>query len=160
MSRILIAYYSHSANTKKLAEYIRSKTGGTIFQIQPEQAYPASYNKVVEQARKEIQAGYRPALKALPGDIGEYGQTFLGTPNWWSTIAPPIATFLESCELSGKTIVPFCTHGGGGFGYIERDIAKMCPRSTILPGLAVYGGSIQDAEVSAWLNQIGVPENK
>ena len=88
-------------------------------------AYPGSYNTIVEQAKKEIQAGYRPVLKTGINYIKNYDMIFVGTPNWWSTIAPPIATFLENYNLTGKTVVPFCTHGRGGFGHIESDIATL-----------------------------------
>ncbi|HOQ51880.1 MAG TPA: flavodoxin, partial [Candidatus Atribacteria bacterium] len=116
---ILIAYYSRSGNTRKLAQLIHQKVGGTVHEIQPEIPYPASYNATVEQAKKEIQAGFRPPLKTKIEHIEAYDTIFLGSPNWWSTIAPPVATFLEENDLSGKTIIPFCTHGGGGRGRIE-----------------------------------------
>ncbi|MDI3543102.1 MAG: hypothetical protein PWP57_705, partial [Candidatus Atribacteria bacterium] len=92
---ILIAYYSRSGNTRKLAQLIHQKVGGTVHEIQPEVPYPASYNATVEQAKKEIQAGFRPPLKSRIEHIEAYDTIFIGSPNWWSTIAPPIATFLE-----------------------------------------------------------------
>jgi len=155
-SNILIVYYSRSANTQKLAKLIQQKTGGTFCEIQPEKAYPASYNAVVEQAKKEIQAGFRPALKTTVENLETYDTVFIGSPNWCSTIAPPIATFLDNYDLSGKTVVPFCTHGGGGFESIERDIKKLCPGSIVLSGLAVYGGGNAESQVSAWLKKLGI----
>ncbi|MGB4691649.1 MAG: flavodoxin [Atribacterales bacterium] len=157
---ILIAYYSRSGNTRKLAQLIHQKVGGTMHEIQPEIPYPASYNATVEQAKKEIQAGFRPPLKTKIEHIETYDTIFLGSPNWWSTIAPPVATFLEENDLSGKTIIPFCTHGGGGRGRIERDIAKLCPQSAVMPALAIYGSGGKDAEaqVSAWLKSMGFTE--
>jgi flavodoxin len=156
MNDILIAWYSHSANTRKLAKLIGQKTGGDLQEILPQTPYPAAYNTVVAQAKKEIQAGYRPVLQSLPQSIAGYGTVFVGSPNWWSTVAPPVAAFLEFFDFSGKTVIPFCTHGGGGFGHIERDIAKQCPRSILLPGFAVYGGGSREADVSAWLARIGI----
>ncbi len=154
---ILIAYYSRSGNTRKLAQLIHQKVGGTVHEIQPEVPYPASYNATVEQAKKEIQAGFRPPLKTKIEHIEAYDTIFLGSPNWWSTIAPPVATFLEENDLSGKTIIPFCTHGGGGRGRIEKDIAKLCPQSTVMPVFAIYGSGGRDVEsqVSAWLESLG-----
>ncbi len=156
MNKILVAFYTHSGNTYKLAEMVAQKTGGVIFAIQLEQEYSTSYNVVVEQAKKEIRAGFRPVLKGIPSNFNEYGTIFVGTPNWWSSIAPPVATFLENCNIAGKVVIPFCTHGGGGFGHIERDIAKLCPDSIILPGLAMYGGSCKDADVAEWLKNCKV----
>jgi flavodoxin len=153
---ILIAYFSHSGNTRKIAHLIQQEVGGTLHEIQPEAPYPNAYNATVEQAKKEIQAGYKPALRSTLDHIESYDTIFVGSPNWWSTIAPPVATFLSDCDVSGKTIVPFCTHGGGGLGRIAQDIAKLCPRSTVLSSFTVYGsgtGNVQ-AEVSAWLRKV------
>ncbi|WP_371371159.1 flavodoxin [Sporomusa aerivorans] len=153
---ILIVYYSHSGNTRKLAKLIEQETGGTLFELVPEKAYPGDYNTVVEQAKKEIQAGFRPELTTKVKDIATYDTVFVGTPNWWSTIAPPVATFLESYDLSGKNVVPFCTHGGGGSGHIEATVKKLCSDSTMLSLLSVYGGTVTDSQVESWLKKIGV----
>ncbi|VBB04911.1 flavodoxin signature [Lucifera butyrica] len=154
--KILIVYYSHSANTRKLAKLIEQETGGTLCELLPEKAYPVDYNTVVEQAKKEIQAGFRPDLKTKVKDIASYNTVLIGTPNWWSTIAPPIATFLESYDLSGKNVAPFCTHGGGGSGHIEATVKKLCPDSTVLSALSVYGDTAKGAQVESWLKKIGV----
>ena len=156
--RILIAYFSRSGNTRKIANLIHQEVGGTIHEIQPEVPYPNSYNAVVDQAKEEIQAGYKPALESTLDQIESYDTVFVGSPNWWSTIAPPVATFLSEYDLSGKIIVPFCTHGGGGLGRIGRDIAKLCPQSTILSSLEIYGSGTGNAQarVSAWLREVGM----
>ncbi|GAK56317.1 hypothetical protein U27_03279 [Candidatus Vecturithrix granuli] len=157
---ILIAYFSHSGNTQKIANLIHREVGGTLHEIQPETPYPNSYNAVVDQAKKEIQAGYKPALQSTLDHVESYDTIFIGSPNWCSTIAPPVATFLSKYDLSDKTIVPFCTHGGGGLGRVEKDIAKLCPQSTILSSFEIYGsgtGSAQ-AKVSAWLRKIGIAQ--
>lgn len=153
---ILIVYYSHSGNTRKLAELIRQKTGGTLCEIQPETAYPASYSAVLDQAKKEIRAGFRPALKTKIEQIEAYDTVIVGSPIWWGTIAPPVAAFLEKYDLSGKNVAPFVTHGGGGSGQTEKGVAKLCPKSTILPVLSVYGGGDAESQVTAWLKQIGL----
>jgi flavodoxin len=157
---VLIVYFSHSGNTQNIANLIHREVGGTIHVIQPEAPYPNSYNAVVDQAKQEIQAGYTPALQSNLDHIESYDTIFVGSPNWWSTIAPPVATFLSEYDLSGKTIVPFCTHGGGGLGRIGNDIAKLCPRSTILSSLELYGSGTGNAQtrVSAWLRKIGMTQ--
>ncbi|SCM79183.1 Flavodoxin [uncultured Sporomusa sp.] len=152
-NKILIVYYSHSGNTRKLAKLIEQETGGTLCELVPERAYPADYNTVVEQAKKEIQAGFRPELKTKVKDIAAYDTVFVGTPNWWSTMAPPVATFLERYDLSGKKVVPFCTHGGGGSGNIEIVVRKLCSASTVLPGLSVYGDAAKASQVESWLKK-------
>lgn len=155
---ILIAYFSHSGNTQNIANIIHKEVGGTLHEILPESPYPRSYNAVTDQAKKEIRAGYKPALQSNLDHIELYDTIFIGSPNWWSAIAPPVTTFLSQYDLSGKTIAPFCTHGGGGLGSVARDIAKLCPQSTILKCLEMYGSGSRNAQadVSAWLNNIGM----
>jgi flavodoxin len=155
---VLVAYFSRSRNTCRIANLIHQQVGGTLHEIQPEEPYPDSYNATVDQAKKEIQAGYKPALRSTLDDIESYDTIFVGSPNWWNTIAPPVATFLSEYDLSGKTIVPFCTHGGGGLGRIGKDIAKLCPQSTILTSFEIYGSGRGNAQarVSAWLHNIGM----
>jgi len=116
---------------------------------------------VVEQAKKEIQAGYHPAIKTQIPNLDAYDTIFVGSPNWWSTIAPPIATFLMQKDMSSKTIVPFCTHGGGGMARVAQDIEKLCPNASVLDGFEIYGdgdGSAQ-AKLSAWLKKRKLTDN-
>ncbi|PMQ01971.1 MAG: flavodoxin [Dictyoglomus sp. NZ13-RE01] len=155
--QILIAYYSWSGNTRKIAELIHKKIDGNLFEIIPEKEYPSSYWVVVEQAKKEIQAGFKPKLK-YKIDLEKYEIVFLGTPNWWSTIAPPVATFLTEYDFSGKIIAPFCTHGGGGQGRIKNYIQKLCPNANILSLLSIHEREVEKAEerVSEWLRNIGI----
>jgi flavodoxin len=156
--KILIVYFSHSGNTRVIAEQIQKATGGVIFEIQPVKDYPSDYNTVVDQAKKEINANYKPALKALVKNIETYDVIFIGSPNWWSTIAPPVATFLSSYNLEGKTIIPFMTHGGGGMGHSVSDIKKLCPKSIVLDGLPISGSYVRRAQndVENWLRKIKI----
>lgn len=153
---ILIAYYSWAGSTKKIAEQIEKVTGATLFEITPQAAYSADYDTVVAQAKKEIGAGERPELVA-DTDVAAYDTVFIGTPNWWSTMAPPVATFLQGKDFSGKTVIPFCSHGGGGWARIREDIAALCPGSASAEGLGIYdgGGSDLPKQVEAWLMEIG-----
>lgn len=157
----LIAYYSWSGNTRKIAELIERETGGMLFEIKPVQPYTTNYRAAVAQAKEEIQADFRPELKAVP-KITSYEVIFLGTPIWWHTMAPPLAAFIEHFDLNKKTVVPFHTHGGGGVGEFEKDIAKMCPNSTVTKGFGAYnsGGSETITEIGAWLSAIGLPSRK
>jgi flavodoxin len=155
---ILIAYYSHSGNTGKIAALIQKQVGGTLFPLEPETPYPADYAKVVEQSRKEIPEGYQPPLKTKAPDPAEFDTVFVGSPNWLNTFAPPVATFLAENDLSGKKVVPFATYGGGGLGKIAEDIAKLCPNSTVLESLALSrdGGAEAEAAIAGWLKKIGL----
>jgi flavodoxin len=151
---ILIVYYSLSGNTKKLAESIKEKVGGVLHEVQPQTPYPSEYNAVTEQAKQEIKNKFCPALKSKVNDMESYDTIFVGSPNWWNTIAPPLSTFLREHNLSGKKILPFCTHGGGGVGNIEKDISKLCPKSEMKLGLSVYGSKINDAQIEQWIKNI------
>ncbi|MBI9049102.1 MAG: hypothetical protein JEZ00_06775 [Anaerolineaceae bacterium] len=154
--QILIVYYTRSKNTQIIAKLIQEQVGGDLYEVKPKVPYPPSYDAVVKQAKTEIQAGYKPPLKTRIDHIETFDTIFIGSPNWWSTMAPPMATFLSENDLSGKTVVPFCTHGGGGLGNMDRDIAVLCPQSTMLEGFEIYGSGGADAKsaVIAWLNRI------
>jgi flavodoxin len=154
---ILIAYYSWGGSTRRLAEQIHASTGGELFEIVPQTAYPKDYNACTVQAKKEIQAGYKPALKNKLENIERFTVILLGSPNWWSSIAPPVSSFLSKYDLNGKTILPFCTHGGGGQGHIVGDISKLCPASKILDCLTINDGALASkGELSSWLKRAGV----
>ena len=158
MKKVLIAYFSYSGNTRAVADSIREKAAGDIFEIKPVKSYPAEYTAVVQEAKKELNDGYRPDLAAGVQDMGAYDIVFIGYPNWWSTMPMGVFSFLEAYDFSGKTIIPFCTHGGGGLGRSERDIKKLCPRATVLRGLAIRGSVADRAQndVSAFLQALGV----
>jgi len=154
----LSAYFSHSGNTRIIARQIHETVGGDIFEIVPVDTYPADYDAVVEQAKKEKNARYLPCLKTKVMNMDPYSIVFIGYPNWWGTIPRPVATFLSEYDFSKKTIAPFCTHEGSGMGHSVADIRNACPQSTVLDGLAIRGGSVTHAgnEVTAWLREIGL----
>lgn len=157
-NNIIVAYFSHSGNTRVIADQIHEIVGGDIFEIVAVDPYSRDYDEVVEQARKELSEKYRPKLKAKVEKMSSYEVVFVGYPNWWGTIPMPVATFLSEYDLSGKTIVPFCTNEGSGMGRSVTDIKEICPESAVLDGLAVRGGTVKNAqnEVSGWLRKIGM----
>jgi flavodoxin len=152
----LISYYSRSGNTLIIAELIRKEVSGILHEIRPEKPYPPDNGVVVEQAKKEIRKGYKPPLKSTIENIAMYELLFVGSPIWWGTMAPPVLTFLSDNDFTGKTILPFCTHGGGGSGQYEEDIASHCPHSKILSGLSIYRRDMEKAqsEVASWLKKL------
>jgi flavodoxin len=158
---ILIAYYSWSGNTRKIAELIKRETGGTLFEIEPVNPYTTDYGAVVAQAKEEIQTGFRPELKAMP-KITSDTVVFLGTPIWCNTMSPPLAAFIDRFDLNSKTVVPFHTHGGGGVGSFEKDLAKMCTKCTVTEGFGAYcsGGSETITQIGSWLSSIGLQSRK
>lgn len=157
-TKVLVAYFSHSGNTREVARQISEATGGDLFEIVPATPYPTEYRAVVDQGKKEIEAGVRPALKNPVGDLSQYDVIFVGSPCWWATIAPPVATFLTSCDLAGKTVVPFMTHEGSRMGRSEEDIRKLCAGATLLGGLPLRGGAVKDSRdvVRKWVQGLNL----
>ena len=137
---------------------IRAITGGDLLPIDTAEPYPLDYNETTEIARKELRERSRPELKYVPRTIDGYDVVFLGFPNWWGTPPMAVFTFLESFDLSSKTLLPFCTHEGSGMGHSERDIRAACPGATFLDGLAVGGAGVQGAEPSIrrWVEATGL----
>ena len=154
--KILVACFSHTGNTREVVRQIQAATGGDLFEIVPAAPYPTAYQAVVDQAKREIQSGTRPALRTNLASVAEYDVVFVGSPNWWSTIAPPVATFLASHDWSGKTIVPFMTHEGTRMGHSVKDIQKLCPGAIVRDGLPIRGGQVHEAQkqVEDWVNEI------
>ncbi|MGD0021200.1 MAG: flavodoxin [Smithellaceae bacterium] len=155
---ILVAYFSHSGNTREIANQIHKSVGGDIFEIQSVKKYPDDYDAVVEQARQELDSGYKPALKTKMENIKSYDLVFIGYPVWWGTFPAPVKTFLSEYDFSGKTIAPFCTHEGSSLGRSAADISKLCPKSTLLNGAAIRGSVVKTAQnkVAEWLKEIKI----
>lgn len=151
--KILVAYYSYSGNTKEVAEAIHQKVGGDIFEIKAEGTYPDSYRPMTEQAKKEIQDGFRPKLTTAVANMAQYDVVFLGSPNWWGTITPQVSSFIETYNLSGKKVIPFITHGGGGVQRTISDMTSQCKGCNVEQnGWSSYGSSTQDLD--SWLEKI------
>jgi flavodoxin len=155
MNNTLIVYYSLFKFTEKLALEIAAQTGGTLRKLIPDKNYSFDYNTAVKEVRNQIFRGYCPVLTSGNESIDDFHTIFIGSPNWLKTIAPPVLSFLRHHDFAGKTVIPFCTHGGGGFGQIENDVRKECSRSEILPGIAV-NGPVRLEEVAVWLESIGL----
>lgn len=157
---MLIAYFSWSGNTKGIAEQLAEKTGADLFEIQLVSPYSTDYNTVLDQAQRDQNEQARPELSVHVENMDEYDTILLGYPNWWASIPMPIASFLEEYDFSGKTIIPFCSHGGGRFGQSLSAIAKLAPNATIGEGLSVHysGGASLESDIDAWLeiNQIAI----
>ena len=154
--KILIIYYSWGGNTRHMAEQIQKVTGADLFELKTVTPYPKEYRATTDQAKREQDSGFRPQLIAKPENLDSYSTIFIGSPNWWGTIAMPFFTYLEENNLAGKTIIPFMTHEGSGFGNSISDIKRLCPNATLLEGLAVRGGRVQGAQndIAQWLTKI------
>ena len=155
---MLIVFFSWGGNTKGIAEQIQEKTGADLFEIELVHPYSDDYDTVLDEAQRDQNKQARPEIKNHVDNMEQYETVILGYPNWWASIPMPIASFLEEYDFSGKTIVPFCSHGGGRFGQSLTAIAKLAPDAVIGEGLAVNysGGSELPQEIEEWLKANGI----
>ena len=135
--KILIAYYSYSGNTKNVAKIIQEETSGTLFEIEPKE----KAEKVIPELKNQV-------------DVSNYDIIFIGTPVWWYTFATPIRTFLSNNDFKGKTIVPFCTHGGGGASNTYKDMEEICRGAEFKKGFTSYGNTATKQEIESWLKTV------
>lgn len=158
--KTLVIYFSWSGNTKAIASQIHKKVGGDLVEIELVTPYSRDYNTVLDEAKRDQERNARPKLKTQIANTEQYDVVFLGYPNWWATIPMPIATLLEQYDFSGKTIIPFVSHGGGRLGQSVTDIAKLAPKSTIKEALSVHygGGTSLSSDIDAWLRKVGTGE--
>ena len=158
---ILIAYFSWGGNTRGIAQEIQRQTGAELFEIELVTPYSTDYNTVLDQAQRDQNAQARPELSVHVEDMDQYDTIILGYPNWWASIPMPIASFLEEYDFSGKTIIPFCSHGGGRFGQSLTAITKLVPDAVLGEGLAISysGGSSLADDVAEWLTENDIPIN-
>lgn len=152
---ILVAYYSWSGNTKEIAELIQNSIGCNIFTIEPTMPYTQNYDELVIQAKREINQGYTPELKTTISNIEKYDTIFLGTPNWWGGLPPAVRSFIKFYNLSGKKMILFITHGGGGVQNIMKEIEELCPDCAIEKNIWVGYGN-RTSGIQGWLNELNV----
>lgn len=158
---VLIAYFSWGGNTRGIAEEIQRQTGAELFEIEMVTPYSTDYNTVLDQAQEAQNNQDRPELSTHVEDMDQYDTILLGYPNWWASIPMPVASFLEEYDFTGKTIVPFCSHGGGRFGQSLTAITKLVPDAVLGEGLAISysGGSTLSDDVATWLEENNIPAN-
>lgn len=147
-TKILVAYFSYSGTTRGIANVLSEKTGGDLFEITPQDGY----SNVYLESNIEIRRNERPALTDTVENMEEYDIVFVGYPVWWHGTPAPVNTFLESYDLTGKLIIPFCTSGGSGIDETMPTFLHSCD------GLAVYGERRVSGtgQIEAWLSELGI----
>ena len=157
-AQTLIVYYSRTGqnytsdgivnlkkgNTEVVAEQIQKLTRADIFRLETVKEYAADYYECTQEAKQELNAKARPELKN-DIDISKYDTIYLGWPCWWGTYPMCVATFLEAHDWSGKTVIPFTTHEGSGFGNGLRDLKAALPSATVKKGLSIQGSKVSTA---------------
>lgn len=145
-------------NTQYMAYVIREATGADIFRIEPRTPYPTDHSTLVDLAAEEQDENARPAIKDRITNMDDYDVVFIGYPIWWSDMPMILYTFFDTYDFSGKTIIPFSTHGGSSFAGTPRTIQRLEPDATMLDGLTISRNNIQDArqEIIDWVNDLDI----
>lgn len=169
--KVLIVYLSRTKNTKAVAEIIHKKVGGKLVELELVKPYPAHYQTMVDQVAAENTKNYLPPLKTKIDSVEKYDVVFVGFPTWGMQLPPPVKSFLNQYELSGKTVIPFNTHAGYGIGSSFETVKQLCPDSKVVEGFSTKGGKERDrllfvmkgdkekqveAEIQNWLKKAGL----
>ena len=154
MSKKLVAYFSASGVTAKVAETLAEAIGADIFEIEPKVPYTeVDLNWMDKKARSTIEMNdpaSRPEIAVKRDNMKDYDTIFVGFPIWWYVAPTIINTFLESYDFSGKTVIPFCTSGGSGIGTSVSAIREAEPEASVLDGLRVGDTS----DIAGWLEEV------
>ena len=157
MSKKLVAYFSASGVTAKVAETLAEAIGADIFEIEPKVPYmEADLNWMDKKARSTIEMNdpaSRPEIAVKRDNMKDYDTIFVGFPIWWYVAPTIINTFLESYDLTSKTIIPFATSGGSDIGKTNERLAPSCKGAKLMDG-KVFKGSVGHQELAAPANKI------
>ena len=138
MAKKLVAYFSASGTTAVLAKTLAEAVGADLFEITPAVPYTkADLNWTDRNSRSSVEmadSASRPAIAGTCANIADYDTVFIGFPIWWYVAPTIVNTFLESCDLTGKTVVPFATSGGSGMGSTNKALAPSCKGAKLLEG--------------------------
>ncbi len=146
-------------NTQYVAQLIQEMTDGDIFRILPQKPYPTDHRTLVDLAKEEQEQDARPAIAGKLEALEAYDTIFIGYPNWWGDMPMILYTFLEQYDFSGKTLIPFCTHGGSGFSRTIQTIQDKQPDATVIRnGYSLSRSRMERAPsgVAEWLKEIGL----
>ncbi len=159
MSKKLVAYFSASGVTARVAKTLAEAAGADLYEIQPAQPYTsADLNWMDKQSRSTKESkdpSIRPAIANKVDNMADYDVIFVGFPIWWYTAPSIIKTFVESYDFSGKTLVLFATSGGSGLGKTADALQALCPSATVRSGKLLNGRPDQ-ASLAAWVDSLGV----
>lgn len=159
MSKTLVAYFSASGVTARLANTLAEAVDGDLYEIRPVTPYTdADLNWNNNKSRSSVEMNdkaFRPEIAAPAADMGQYDTVFVGFPIWWYEAPRIVQAFLESYDFSGKTVVPFATSGGSGMGKTADILQKSCPAAKMLPGKKMSGNA-SVSELTAWVKSLGL----
>lgn len=151
--RVLVAYYSLTGKTERVATAIADASGGQLYRIHVEKNYPDDTKERRAVLEQEIENNYLPPLKATEINPENYDIIFLGSPVWANHISQPVKSFLAKYNLAGKTVIPFVTHSGGGRGQSFKDVAALCKNCIVdTDGWSNWGGGT-GRKLTRWVQQ-------
>jgi flavodoxin len=157
MSKVLVAYFSASGVTAKLAKTLAKAVNGELFEIKPETPYTtADLDWTNAKSRSSIEMNdkaFRPAVAEKVSDMGRYDTIYVGFPIWWYVAPTIINTFLEAYDLRGKTVIPFATSGSSGMGGTNRELKPSCPGAILKEGKR-FRAAASEAEIAAWAKSL------
>lgn len=156
MSKRLVAYFSASGVTGKVAKMVAEVAGADLYEIRPKQLYTkADLNWMDQNARSTIEMKdkkIRPEIVDTDAKIAEYDEILIGFPIWWYVAPTIIHTFLEKYDFTGKKIVLFATSGGSGFGNTVKELEPSAPGATIVEGKLLNNASKQ--QIESWVTTL------
>ena len=155
-NNILVAYFSWSGTTQRMAQEIVRQIGADLFRIEPVVPYPTDYTACTEVALEEKNNNARPAISKVVENWDDYDIVFIGCPVWWWTTPMIICTFTESYDFKGKTVVPFCTYASTYRDETLARIIELTPDAGHLNGEGLTSGRINEHNISSWLKEIGI----
>ena len=158
--KMLVVYYSQTSNTKAVATEIATRVNADLQEIVPVELYEGDFQATIERGKKELDEGIRPEIQPLAVNVADYDIVFIGYPIWFGTYAPPIFTFLDQVDLSGKTVVPFCTFGSGGLESSVSDLIAAEPEAKVVEGYGFRAARLEamPKEVEQFLVSLGFVE--
>ncbi len=160
--KVLIAYFSLTGNTDKVAGILKDKTEADIFKIEPDFDYfqVKSREEMEELGMRQVEEGFRPELKNSVSNMEDYDYIMVGSPVWWYSVTPPVMSFLSQYDFTGKTVIPFCTCGSV-YGEFFEQVRAAIPGAEILDGLSLTESELQNetdmnTKIDAWLKDLNL----
>ncbi len=145
-------------NTEYVARLIAEATGGDLFAIETEKKYPSPHKPLIDEAKREQQANERPRLTTHIKNLKDYDVVFVGYPNWWYDMPMAVYSFFDEYDFSGKTVIPFVTHGGSRFSQSVETIRGLEKKAKVIEGPSIPGRNVGESRksIQTWLQRQGL----
>lgn len=155
----MVAYFSATGNTKAVAQVISAETDGELYEIVPDTPYTSddlNWNEPTSRSNKEHEdPSIRPAIAGDAKNLSGYDTIFIGYPLWWGEAPNIVWNFVESSNLSGKTVIAFATSSSSGFGSSGKTLAGFAPDANWLDGQRFRSG-VDTADVQSWVKGLNI----